>query len=78
MAPPDMRPRPALKGHDLDELSMEQIQHYVMSLSQYHKIFLHRTLAHWRNLTGVYPHASPRPNRTHAAAPRTLFLIDFF
>jgi hypothetical protein len=64
MAPPDMRPRPALKGHDLDELSMEQIQHYVTSLSQYHKIFLHRTLAHWRNLTGVYPmppHAPTEP-----------------
>ena len=39
------------KGHELDELTKDDIDIYVASLSQYHKIFLHRTLAHWRNIT---------------------------
>jgi len=55
MAPPEVKTRNAIKGHNLDELSLEDIQHYVTSLSQYHKIFLHRTLAHWRNSTGTRP-----------------------
>jgi CRP-like cAMP-binding protein len=35
----------------LDSLAASLISVYMDSLSQYHKIFLHRTLATWRNLT---------------------------
>ena len=35
-------------------MEVEDIMGYINGLSQQHKIFLHRTLATWRNLTGNF------------------------